>query len=379
MKYLFFCFWSIIQISCYSKAEAVSGGLINPPDTLINYSILTIPHSDSLILSRGSKFLPYTIFQDSTYCFFEDCDKKLIRVYHFPSFKLNNIIPVSPDIIMCEGFHNFQFQDTSNYIALSDDGKIISFHDSKFSILADLRNIDLKSDYEFTTWLHDHNLPFQKSDSSIIFPISYNKNVKSDKIDKRPYSTALLKDGEMYFLGDRTIPHWSGVYFGLIDRTYQYFTDSTIVYMFSQNPEIRVFNYETNNLQIFECKSIYQNTEISPTQEEYNKDDLWNHMKTNGHYERLIFNPLLNVYYRFFFLPIPPKLPDNSTSTIRDRRISIMILDTNFNLLAEKLLPETVKSIHIAYPTADGLFINNGAVIAENGINLLKITHNYEH
>lgn len=379
MNFIVYIFWVMMMFSCKTEHYDVSGGSnkpYDPPDTSILISHIYIPPSDSLILSRGSKMISYCIWNDSTYCLMEDCENRIVRQYQFPSFHLVGHFPVPPELALCEGFHNYWFIDPSQYLVLTDQGDLFRYNNYIFKKEADLKNINLNSHYEFTTWLMDHNQIFQRIDSSILIPISYNRNVKTKNPEKRPSNVAMIQDGHLLLLGDRTVPHWTEEYYGLIDKMYEYFTDSTIVYMFSQNAQIRVFNYLSNQLSVSKAKSIYQNSETEPVGKNDDKDALWSHMKNSGHYERLVYDPWKHWYYRFYFLPIPAHQQDGTTSTIRDRQVSIMILDRTFNVIAEKILPGKNQSIHLAIPTTSGLYINDGPIIASEGFKLFKI--NYE-
>lgn len=375
MNLVVYILWATLMLSCKTEHHDESGRSVVLPDSSVFISNVYIAPSDSLILSRGSKIITYAIWKDSSFCFLEDCENRLVRQYSFPSFKLVGRFPVPHELAMCEGFHNYMFKDTSEYLLLTDHGDIFSYHNHNFKKEADIKNINLNSDYEFTSWLMDHNQIFQRSDSSILIPLSYNRSVKTKNSEKRPYNAAMIKDGKIFLLGDRTLTHWTEEYYGLIDKTYQYFTDSTIVYMSSQNEQIRVFNYLSNELIIFSSRSNYQNSETELVGKDDDKDALWNHMKSSGHYERLIFDPWRHWYYRFYFLPIPAHQQDGTTSTIRDRQVSIMILDNKFNVLAEKLLPGKNQSIHLAIPTPSGLYVNDGPIIASEGFKLFKITY----
>lgn len=375
MNFILYLFWATLMLSCKTEHNDVSGGSFDQPDTSVLISKIFISPNDSLILSRGSKIISYGIWNDSTFCFLEDCEHRLVRQYAFPSLTPIQSLPVPPEMEMCEGFHNYMFKGNSEYLVLTDKGDIFNYKNSTFQKIADIKNVNLNSQYEFTSWLMDHNQIFQKSDSSILIPISYNRSVKGQNPNKRPYNAAMIQLGKVYLLGDRTIPHWTEEYFGLIDKMYQYFTDSTIVYMFSQNAQIRVFNYISNQLFITTAKSTFQDSETAPVGKDDDKDVLWNHMKSSGHYERLVYDPWRHLYYRFFFLPIPAQQQDGTTSTIRDRQVSVMILDEKLNVIAEKLLPGKNQAIHMAIPTPSGLYINDGPIIASEGLKLFKITY----
>src|SRR5690606_20996052 len=141
--------------------------------------------------------------------------------------------------------------------------------------------------------------------------------------------------------------------------------------------EIRRFHFRTNSSEILVCKSLFDTVQTSPIPLRSTRDEKWNHLKLSGYYGRLLYNPWKKCYYRFYFHPIPEKLPNGDFSAILDRRISLLILSDNFQLIGERLLPESCYFIFFASSLPNGLVIHEGPItgLAENGLNILEIRH----
>jgi hypothetical protein len=92
--------------------------------------------------------------------------------------------------------------------------------------------------------------------------------------------------------------------------------------------------------------------------------------------KELVYDKHKKCYYRFFALQnVLTKTNKAFLIPTKTRRMSLMVLDENFNLIGETLLPKNCLAIFFAVASKQGLFVNNGPLTKakENGWNILKI------
>ncbi len=83
------------------------------------------------------------------------------------------------------------------------------------------------------------------------------------------------------------------------------------------------------------------------------------YVSTLGRYNRLLFDPYRNVYYRLCLHPQKFNNEDGSQNMHIDRAWSIMVLDTNFNILTEKKFPPKKFNFRNVAVIDKGILVSN--------------------
>lgn len=379
------CLWAFfILYGCYfsNNASLKEGNSISlAPDTsCIEFNERLIPPHHFTSYEGGSRIAESLIIRDIPCIFLEDCRTNSLHVYDAIAWRPIKIIHVPTRIDLCTDLHNFYTNDLVHFYFLSGDSEMVHFTDSDTNAnVIPLDDSRFVTPYALDHFLVDHNVPYLSRDSMFYFQVESGKKVRTRNTNKRPYPTAALRwqDRQILYIGDRSLPHWSEVHYGLMDVRYQYYNDSIILYGSAFNAEIRTHDLETAQTESYTCRSAFDTLSAPPISLRSSRDAKWNHLMTNGYYGRIVYNPWKRCYYRFYYIPIPEKLPNGDFASMTDRRLSVMILSEDFNLIAERKLPDSCHFIYFASPLPTGLVINHGPVVHldEKGLNLLEIHH----
>jgi hypothetical protein len=296
------------------------------------------------------------------------------------SWEIVKTVLVPKRVQLCQELHNFYTSDLIHFYFLTGDSEMVAFADpDTMTVVISLDEAQFHKPYSLDHFLVDHNAPYFSSDSILYFQVESGKNVRTSKTEKRPYPTAAVQwqDRQISYVGDRNLPHWSEAHYGLLDVRYQYYSDSTILYAHAFQAEIRRHDILAAKSESLTCRSMFDTVPVPPLSLKSSRDAQWMHMMLHGYYGRIVYNPWKRCYYRFYYLPIPEKLPNGDYASMTDRRISVMIMTADFRPIAERMLPESCHFIYFAAPVPDGLVINDGPVVNLDsvGLNVLSIHH----
>ena len=235
----------------------------------------------------------------------------------------------------------------------------------------------------FLPYLLDMNSLYVKGDSLVYFPLHYGyplqyREPHEIKSKAKKIARSKAKKGiphpltASYNIKTKKVtvlpPHINASYYknshGFTSSCYQTCNGKgDIIYYYNGMAEISRFDTDKNTLTTYHGigKSVIDT--IYPVSLEVarsDKDYLVEHHHSSGEYMKLYYNPFKNCYYRFVGHPLP-KYNENGLRTIfKDRRVSLFILDEDFNVLAETLLPEKCFFIFLAVSTPEGIIINHG-------------------
>lgn len=352
-----------------------------PTDTTrIRFRNCLITPDAQYMPTRDMHVLFKSTIQDSQFVFIRDCSSRTFQVFHVPTFRFLKPIAFPKSIMQCASMYSVCSSDLKSFAYIDDQDQGVCFsyshpRETPFNIIEILRSSKYHLDYN----LLDHNQIYMDTESRIFIPIAFEGSVKGFRKSKALKSAIRysVTTNQIDFLGDRNVAHDVNGYFGLHHRLNQYFSDSTIVYSYPYKAEIVKYDLRTNDAVSISAKSRYHIFDVPPMPKKYNRDDLWQHAKENGFYEHLVFHPEKEIYFRFYLLPIPARLPDGKYSTMNDRRISVMVMDKDFTVLSEKILPESCHFIGLVVPTAEGVWVNAGSLIPDENhqLNALEILY----
>jgi len=222
------------------------------------------------------------------------------------------------------------------------------------------------------------------SDSLFFFPLHVDPYSKGLVRMYNYPMTAMynINSGELKTLGLKYPELYDKCNYGLLRPITQVYPPEKIVYNPNARGEIWEYNLTSGSIQIHDLRSRYQLKEIEPLtfkSTPRTKDMLMKHADLSGEYTHLVWDPYRNVYYRFFKHFRPEKKENGFYTTYMDDVISVIVASENFEIIGEFMLPEPCSFIYFAYPTPDGLIINNGSLFGEenNQINVRKINFDY--
>ncbi|HEY2720842.1 MAG TPA: DUF4221 family protein [Chitinophagaceae bacterium] len=130
---------------------------------------------------------------------------------------------------------------------------------------------------------------------------------------------------------------------------------------FESDDSLYVFNRETNSLKKYKSRSRYQETNfISFDTSFYNNnnriDRLTEHITVSPIYEKILFDPYRNLYYRFFLREMSLKNEKGIYNNPLNKDLVIMVLDKNFNIIQENNIGSSYLWYY-SFVTPKGLYI----------------------
>jgi hypothetical protein len=287
--------------------------------------------------------------------------------------------------LICGQPHNLCIIEKDRFYKLEDNGDLLEYKRGQYVLIDNItKNNQLT---QLGLWAggslnYANEIKFV-SDSTILFPLEVNPDFRHKKFSEYDFGYPITG---IYDLKTKKISYegltWPEFLFknnyGLLTVIEQSYSKENIIYSFLPIPEIWRYNRKNKTIDRFLVKSKYDTADtpaLTFKRTPKTKDLVFQHFKTSSHYRRLIYDPVHHLYYRFYALPVPEKAPDGLYTTYKDRRYSVMILDEEFNLLAESLLPIECFFIYFAVPVKDGLYINYGSFknTKQNGIKILHI------
>jgi len=148
-----------------------------------------------------------------------------------------------------------------------------------------------------------------------------------------------------------------------IDRTKT--ATNNILYSFGADNLIYETNYHDINRSYFAGSSYFD--EAIPLQNLDNADD---HQMLTGYYSGIKYDRYRKLYYRLAVHPIDLVNVQNQRNHLKDKQLSVIVLDENFKIVGETLLP-TKRHLYTTWFVGEaGLYISNhnrsNSLIGEN-------------
>lgn len=115
------------------------------------------------------------------------------------------------------------------------------------------------------------------------------------------------------------------------------------IYSFPAESDIYIFDPITQKVDTFPAKSVYDTLPFACMDKKdvtgKNGDLLMEKFILSPHYQRVIYDSYRNVYYRLFEPAMPQKNKDGYYNTLDDKKLVLMIFDSDFKIIGEILLP----------------------------------------
>lgn len=384
----FIAIYAAVLCSCaaHRPKNSASYALIKTQQPTDRYSIRfdTLRLYDRVSNGQFGKYSTYYSDKDTTFLVLEDCGNQRLDFLNLTTSSTDTV-PINKSF--CDKWHTLSLLSKDHYFKLDNSGDLIEFKKGAYTLIENFTQNEELS--RLGLWaggdMSYRNQIKCLSDSTILFPLDINPDFENRKFSNYDFGYPITG---LYDLKTRKV-HIEGITwpeflyknnFGLFNEIEQYYFQEYIYYGFMALPEIWRYNRKDKTLDRFWAKSTYDSVPtplLKFKRTPKTKDKVYQHYKRSPHYRQLVHDPARGLFYRFYALPTPLKSADGLYSTERDRRFSVMVMDENFNLLAETLLPEGCFFIYFAVPADGSLYINYGPFgkkVNENGIKTLRIT-----
>lgn len=385
-RVILFCIFGIIICACQDKKiQSFPESSFKKTQQFIGRHTIRLDSFRIPNLFSKESFGNYTTCyhnNDTAFLVLENCANKQFNIFNLSDF---SSFSVNEEKLVCGRSHSVCFESPNHFYKLEANGDLLEFSNGNYTLIDNFTtNPQLKY---LGLWAgsgmdYSNNIDFL-NDSTLMIPLDVNPDLKHREFSKYNYGYPITG---IYNLNTKKITYDGLTYpkflfdnnFGILTKIEQYCFKGDILYSFVPIPEIWKYNRNKKTVDRFLVKSMYD-TIATPAltfkRTPKTKDLLFQHFKISPFYSHLIYNPSCRVFYRFYALPLPEKAADGLYTTYKDRRYTVMVLDEEFNLLAETFLPEDCFFIYFAVPANDGLYINYGPFIdtKQHGIKTLRI------
>jgi hypothetical protein len=298
------------------------------------------------------------IFFDSAfYQFFDFCGDSTLKIVNL---KNNELIVLNYHDPSC-GQVYASIKSDGIYL-VSEDNKIYKYRngEKKAEKLFDLMELDVFKNsgltaYWYKGWGTQHvNIP----DSILYFRIEKdldNERGKYSLLDSMYpiFAKVNHKTNEINFFG-----YSPNIGPGLMHRSFQIYMENSIFVSYAYNDKIELINTLNNQTKVFSVKSSFDTVPIKTfeyNEATYTLQKNTKHALETANYGPLYFNPYNNNFYRIFHPYLPERDGNGELNTDIDKSCVLMIMDSNFKLKEEVILP-------VKWAKLMTLFPNNNAV-----------------
>lgn len=131
------------------------------------------------------------------------------------------------------------------------------------------------------------------------------------------------------------------------------------IYSFAILDSLVTYDPDTKKRESFYAGSRFIEAKINPMEIPDNAHDL-EYALTTPYYGAIVYDHYRDVYYRFVKHAIDYKDADGQVNEFHEKPISIIMLDKNFNILGEKMLPKDKFVDFLYFVATEGLFVSTG-------------------
>lgn len=185
----------------------------------------------------------------------------------------------------------------------------------------------------------DHSHPMLLIDNQLFFQASYTQNPKIKLNTQIPVEAVLdLKTGQIQQYGSLPSSYGQGDFYG----NHQYESSRIVndndemIFSFPSCHNLYVYNMEGRLLRTIECKSRFIE-QFEPINADY--PAIIDAYGYNARYSDLIYDEYRNQYYRVVLHKLNKYDENNLKNDIRKRMCSVMVLDKEFNIMKELMMP----------------------------------------
>lgn len=248
------------------------------------------------------------------------------------------IVDSSGKLIYSKNNLNFTNGISANQIIYRNSGNFPIYFDSDFKALYM---------YGFCNKYSTYSNKFYNE------PIEYAYNINTEDTIQLP-----MKYSELFKTG----------YFSVSIYPNRLIMDNRHVYTFQQDPNIYIYDKIKKELTAKGGKSKFQ-TEVIPyfsKTVKFSKDKEITYLKTVPNYGKILYDSYRNLFYRFFQQGQPLKNKEGLYNLELDKYESLMIFDSDFNVINEISLERYKYFSAFSFVTKDGLCISDKGIYDSN-------------
>lgn len=207
------------------------------------------------------------------------------------------------------------------------------------------------------------NMYVNVSNNIFYFRVRQNYDTKKGKYSKVRHGYPFvakydIETHDIRFFGN--VPDYiAEQHYGLNSTIYDLFIGDSIIVSEAPSGKISVINTVTNAISDIEVKSTYDTLPIQkfkmPHKFENRKTAKVEHSLVSPQYGAMYYNPFTQCYYRIFHPAMPREKENGLLNSDYDKQCVLMILDKQFNLIDEKLLPLKTGNAHAILPIKNGV------------------------
>lgn len=369
----------MLLFGCSSSEDEYADQPFNP-DEISEFSLnqinnLKVKRKDSLTLEkvRIVKFkvdttsrnftLVHSFYKDSTAYFVNRNEfTNSIDFYNYQTGNLKRRLIVKQEepngITKLEGFY---IHNLDSIFAYSRNDNIIHLYDFNGDLKEYYRMPNDKS-FVIPTHIYSGMYYFQDPEPSIFF--SYSAIYPLDQLkDSANVVSFNLMDKSLKRVGPLN-PNFITSHNFLQTRRSSFFSNGhgdNLLIKFSAFPITYVYNIKTEKKYAYLVKSKYHESFIKPWDGKENKDAAY--MKAS--YGKVCYDPFRNLYYHLFSLETPYLNEEGEKNTFDDKQMSVIITDTTFQVIGEKLLEKNTYFRNM-FVSEEGLLVSTFNIYNEN-------------
>lgn len=139
---------------------------------------------------------------------------------------------------------------------------------------------------------------------------------------------------------------------------YRILTDSLSVISFQSQDSLYVYDRSTDSMKRYTGRSKYQTVDFIPF-DTANKGDMERvkeFLTVSPIYQRILYDPYRQIYYRFFVKEQPLKNENGVYNTIFTKDVILMVFDKDFHIIEEKNIGNNY-SWYFSFVTPNGLYV----------------------
>ncbi len=339
---------------------------------------------DQVYNGMGGGYFSWYIRGDRSYMAVSTTDANSLDIYSLDDLCYVDSVPVTGDPGRCSTTWSVRMSDTTSCYLLTEEGDLYFVHPGGRDSLVNLNRIPAMVEHrmDVTVNLKHHNeLTFSSDGRYLYFPVEYRRRHRQE--EQRLLGRLDQQTGELVFTGIYRPDFLYKIDYGLLrNNVYHYVTDSCVYYSFEPVGEVWRYRFGTDTIWRHRVVSRYQERETRPLSFERTPETqrlLLKHMLHSPYYTDLIYDPFRECFYRFHHHALPQLMEDGLPPTRRHKRVSLMVLDRNLDILGEVMLPSPCTFVYFSVPTQDGLVINYGPMMDPpgEGIPLLRVAWGY--
>ena len=356
------CFFFILFQSCANEKKQLELYTLQPTDNYINLKLdtWTTQNLDSPQLIADSTGTEFIVFQHSSFpqlLFYNKATGKLAKrvtmplegpesIRRFIGFRIKKLNEIYLTETNAEGITliNSDGKLIKRFIGKTENGKTIHFVFDAFQIVGDSIYLGLYVDHE-----NPPHIRLQQSPMCAIF------NIQTHAFQTLPFTYYnLLKEENKEFLS---------ISFKLC------FNGNGFVYSFFNMDDIYVADMSHQHVRKLKIKSKYLPTLDfkMPKKSSISIGTYWKKLQ-KGSYGPFLYDPYRHLYYRVAFPPIESKEDISPSELMRygSHTFTIMILNEDFQVLDEIMMPKDTYTPFIMFVDKDGLYISQSHFLNPN-------------